>query len=62
MNSETKMATIKRHETSAERRQRIIAEDSILTDEDKRAIKEADEAYERGEIISHEELKKLLGL
>ena len=39
-----------------------IIDDSLLTGEDLEAIKEAEEEYKSGRTISHEQLKKELGL
>lgn len=40
----------------------IINSDCILDEEDIEALKKAEEEYKNGETISHEELKKELGL
>ena len=39
-----------------------VVDDSILTEEDLMAVKEAEEEYKQGKTISHEQLKKELGL
>jgi len=39
-----------------------VADDSVLTEDDLMAIKEAEEEYKQGKTISHEQLKKELGL
>ena len=40
----------------------LVDSDTILTSEEEEAVDQALEEYERGETISHEELKKELGL
>jgi hypothetical protein len=52
-NLETRMNLILGH---------LIEEDKILTETDLQVIKEAEEEYKKGRTISHEQLKKELGL
>ncbi len=42
--------------------ERVIEEDGILTEEDLEAIEKAEKEYREGKTISHEQLKKELGL
>ena len=42
--------------------ERVIEDDKVLTEDDILAIKEAEEEYKGGKTISHEQLKKELGL
>lgn len=42
--------------------QQIAEDDSVLTDGDLEAIEEAEKEYKEGKTISHEQLKKELGL
>ena len=43
-------------------KEHMVDVDTIMTEEDKKALAEAREEFENGETISHEDLKKELGL
>jgi len=43
-------------------KEHMVDVDTIMTEEDKKALAQAREEFENGETISHEDLKKELGL
>ena len=52
-NIETRMNIIVEH---------VVDDDSVLSEDDLEAIKEAEKEYKEGRTISHEQLKKELGI